>query len=222
MEKVVIINLIIILGDLPLDLGLIHPGDEILHVPGDMEGRVLNSFRPHTDMALLDQGDGLPQRFRHLQVHQDDGEAAPAERRDGGPGELGEGIRRWDQAGIVELVEELLADLATERVLGLQQRDLVCHLRNISTNFIISKSAVRNQLYKCMVVPGVVFTVLYVVSTHHLGFIRVVGGLPLEEVDLLQELLLMILELPGHFLKNSTLVKSAFLVELTISFSFCS
>lgn len=59
LEKIVIIDLIIVLGDLPLDLGLINPGDEILHVPGYVEGWVLDGLRTDSYMALFDKRHGL-------------------------------------------------------------------------------------------------------------------------------------------------------------------
>lgn len=83
---------------------------------------------------------------------------------------------------MIQLIQELLTDFGPERIVRLKQADSVSQLGGIPTN---------------SVVPSVVFTVLDVVATHHLGLIWVVS-LVLQEVDLFQEPLLMMLQLTDH------------------------
>jgi hypothetical protein len=42
-----------------LELARVDPGNEILHVASDEEGRVVDEIGTNTDVALLNVGDGL-------------------------------------------------------------------------------------------------------------------------------------------------------------------
>lgn len=54
-QQIKIIQLLAIPHDVPLDLARIHPGDKVLHVAGDQEGRVRDDFRANPDVALFDE-----------------------------------------------------------------------------------------------------------------------------------------------------------------------
>lgn len=82
-KKVIVIDLILVSGDLTSNLASIHPSDEIEHIPGHQEARILHRIRADTNMSLLNQGDSLAKGLRHFEAHKHDSQTASAERRHG-------------------------------------------------------------------------------------------------------------------------------------------
>lgn len=58
-QKIKVIQLLTVTQDVALDLTGINPGNEILHVAGNQESRIIDDLRTDTDMALLDESSSL-------------------------------------------------------------------------------------------------------------------------------------------------------------------
>lgn len=63
--QIEIIQLVPVFEDIPFDLAAIDPGDKVLHVAGNKEGRVGNDFGADADVALLDEFDRLYSIRKH-------------------------------------------------------------------------------------------------------------------------------------------------------------
>lgn len=79
--QIEVIALFIILQHVPLDLGRVDPGDEVLHAARDKEGWVGDHVGAHAHVALFHEGHRSLEVLRHAQLKEHGGQAAAAERR---------------------------------------------------------------------------------------------------------------------------------------------
>lgn len=129
---------------------------------------------------MLDKRDRFAQRLGHLEAHHDDGQAAAAKGSHGDFFTLGE-LFGGNQAHAIQLAGEFGGRLVLERVVGVEQRQLVGDLANAAAQ---------------LVVLAIVLAVLHVVPAQDLDLTDIVFMLVVQKVDLFQELLLVMLELP--------------------------
>lgn len=61
-QKIKVIQLLTVTQDVALDLTGINPGNEVLHVAGNQESRVIDDLRTNTDMALLNKSSSLAKK----------------------------------------------------------------------------------------------------------------------------------------------------------------
>lgn len=118
-HQVIVINLVTILQDLPLDLRRIDPCDIILHVSCDQGGWVVNYLGTNADMTLLHKSNSSLKVRRHFVADHDDWEPPAAERGHAKMVAEGEALLGRDEAYAVELLEEVFCDFLTHRVVGL-------------------------------------------------------------------------------------------------------
>lgn len=90
-SQVEVVALLVVVEHLLPKARGVHPGDEVLHGPGDEESGVGHHLGPHTDVSLLHEGDGVAHVLGHPQLHQQAGQAPAAE--GGGREALADGQR---------------------------------------------------------------------------------------------------------------------------------
>jgi hypothetical protein len=79
----------------------------ILHVPRYVERRIRHSVDAHFDVALLNIGDGVLCRLRHLQLHHHDGKSPTGKRSNINLLAGGQPLPAIAQGHLEELVDEL-------------------------------------------------------------------------------------------------------------------
>mmetsp|Transcript_10571 Transcript_10571/g.25884 ORF Transcript_10571/g.25884 Transcript_10571/m.25884 type:complete len:209 (+) Transcript_10571:149-775(+) len=179
-EKVVVVQLVVVRRHLPLDLGGVHPGHEVLEVARHQVGWVAHRLGSHPHVPLLDERHGFPQRLRHLQPHHDHAQAPAAEARGAELVAQRQALLAGDRAHVVELLQQRVGQRQPVRVARVQRLEHADELGDHAAE---------------LVVLLVIVAVLQVVPPHHLHLAVVVLGFPLQEVHLLQQLLLVVLEL---------------------------
>lgn len=55
LQQIEIVQLVPVAHDVALDLAGVHPGHEILHIPGDQERRIRDDFCPDSNVALFNE-----------------------------------------------------------------------------------------------------------------------------------------------------------------------
>jgi len=131
-------------------------------------------------MALLDKGNGLFESLTKLHADEHHRDASAAKGRNWQCLALQQALLGGYQAHIEKLVDEQVRRLCSDGVVLLQQLGLGGELRNEPSH---------------LAVLDVVVAVLHVVAPQHLDFAHILVALPLQEVDLLEQLLLVELEL---------------------------
>lgn len=96
LQQIKIVQFLAVLQDISLYLGALHPGNKVLHAPGNKESRVGNRFRADPDVALLDELDGRLHRLSHAESGHHHGKAAAAE---GGHGHRLFDFRKFGASG---------------------------------------------------------------------------------------------------------------------------
>ena len=66
-QKVIVVELVVVLLDRALDIGRVEPGHMVLHRPRDEKSGVGHRLRSDADVPLLDEGDGLAHCLAHLE-----------------------------------------------------------------------------------------------------------------------------------------------------------
>ena len=151
----------------------------ILHGACHVEGRVRDCINANFNMPLFNIHDSILDRLRHLHLLHKDRESAPSERTDIDFLARGKSLSPIDYAHLVELRGQLVS-LCNSVVIILAQ------CLQLSDKF--------GALTDYPVVLYVVFTVLNVVASEHSDLSQAGVFLPLEEVDLFEQLLLVILQ----------------------------
>ena len=126
-------------------------------------------------VALLDKGDGLLQGLTELHANENDRQTAATE---GGHRQrlaLQQTLLGRNEAHLEALVDELVGSLGAHRVVLLEQLELCGQLGDGAGD---------------LAVLDIVVAVLHVVAAQDLDLAHVLVALPLQEVDLLQQLLL--------------------------------
>eukprot|EP00959_Pyramimonas_sp_CCMP1952_P300346 6282114-Pyramimonas_sp.AAC.1 len=182
-EQVVVVQLVVVLHDLPLDLGSVHPSDKVLETAGHKERRVGDRLRSDTHVPLLDERHCLAECLGHLQAHHHHCQPASAE---GGHGELvaeRQTLLRRNNTQEKQLLEQLLRQLYSNGIPGVHLLHDADQSRYHATQ---------------LVVLLVVVAVLDMVPAHYLRLTVSILALPLQEVNLLEKLTLVMLERPHH------------------------
>ena len=184
LRQLEVVDLVSVLHDRALDLGVVNPRNVVLHVPGDEVRWVVDEIWPHADVALLDKLDSISDSLRHLESVEHHWEPPPAHSAHCDlvfqVADLGLG---GQDAHVVQLLQQQLLVLVAERVRGGQQRQLVCQTADVTAD---------------PVVLVVVLTVLDVVRAHDLGVTVALVLFPVVEIHLFQQFLLMILQFTCH------------------------
>lgn len=84
LEKLKVVQLVLVLHNILLDLAAHGPRDKVLHGPGDEHGRVRDHVHADAHVALLDELGGGRYVFSHMQPRHDDGQPPPCKGADGG------------------------------------------------------------------------------------------------------------------------------------------
>ena len=180
-QEVVVVELVVVRRNLALDLRGVHPGDEVLEVSRHQIRRVSHRLWSNPNVPLLNERDGFAKGLSHLTPHHDHRQTPAAK---GGGRQLITQRQRLlgrDGAHVVEFLEQRVGKLEPRRIPGVELLEDADELGDHAAE---------------LVVLFVVVAILQVIPAHHFDLAVVVLGLSLEEVHLLEELLLVILELP--------------------------
>ena len=135
-------------------------------------------------MSLFDKRGSLFQSLAELHAHQHNRQSSSAKGRNWEALALQQALLCRDQAHVEKLVDQEISGLGAHRVVLLQQLQLCSKLRDETSNFAVL---------------DIVVTVLHVVPPQDLYLTHVLVALPLQEIDLLEQLLLVELQL-AHLL----------------------
>mmetsp|Transcript_44516 Transcript_44516/g.125944 ORF Transcript_44516/g.125944 Transcript_44516/m.125944 type:complete len:232 (-) Transcript_44516:2-697(-) len=180
-EQLEVVNFVVEFPHVALDRGALSPVDVVLHVSCHVQGRVAHDVGADAEVALLDVRGGLLQRL--AEFHPDDYVRQPSP---------AEGRRRDRDAGL-----QALCVIGQAHGVELLQEDL-CHLDALGIRRL-QLPQLRDELGDVageLVVLGVVLPVVDVVLLQDQVLSGVLVGLPVVEVHLLEQLLLMMFELP--------------------------
>merc|ERR1719234_3028018 len=180
----IVISQILVLHHMLSHLGGVNPGDEVLQCSWHKVGWVQHSVKPTSHMALLNQLNGTFDTFSHLRPDHQNWQAATAEAASSHFVTILQAPLCGNDSNIPEFFKERSRHIHSVRGCRIQVLDL-------SHNF----SDFSGQL----VVQSIVFPLLDAVPPHNLHLVQVVAHLPVDKVNLPQQLLLMELQFSHHF-----------------------
>mmetsp|Transcript_4811 Transcript_4811/g.30526 ORF Transcript_4811/g.30526 Transcript_4811/m.30526 type:complete len:240 (-) Transcript_4811:148-867(-) len=154
-------------------------------------------------MSLFDECASFFQRFRHFHPHHDHSKSSPTKGRGGQFIQSCKALFGLYESHVVHFMQECIGELDARGIVCFHLGECVHEFGHHTGDFVVG---------------SVIFSVLYVVPTHHLQFPMLVFSFPLQEVHFFQQFPLVFFQLP-HVLRtvSSTLVS----VELSYFLLLC-
>ena len=188
LEDLVVVPLVTIVFDFLAKRGGTHPRDMILHGPSDMKSWVCYSVNANLDMTLFNVHCSILDSLCHLHPEHQHWEPTPRESTYSNFLTWRKSLSAIDYSHIIELFGDLFCLCHSIVILLTQCLKLSHHFSNLANKLIVF---------------DIVFTILNVVTSKDCDLAEAGIFLPLEEVNLLEELLLVELQFTHrHFSEN--------------------